>query len=119
MMGYGYASSAAASACPYVTNGSGYFGRSGHMYGGYGHMFGGSSTALFWVIGLLFVALLIVGTILVIAWAARNAHPAPVTISPADDRTHTKDEAVEALRLHYAQGHISRKEYQEKKKDLL
>ncbi len=106
MMGYGYTGGAASGACSYFTGSS-------------GSIFGGSSTILFGVIGLLFLALLVVGTILIIAWAAKKPQAVPAGISPREDTAYSHEEAVRALRLQYAKGHINRKEYKEKEKDLL
>jgi uncharacterized membrane protein len=105
MMGYGYASGAAASACPYITRGA---------YG----MHGGPPTLFFGVIGFLFLTLLVVGTILIITWIAKRSTPVAAKIDTAAVQ-HEKDQAIETLRTQYAAGNINRKEFQEKKKDLL
>ena len=105
MMGYGYASGAAASACTYIGRGA---------YG----MHGGPPTLFLGVIGFLFLALLVVGTILIIAWIAKRSAPVAAQIDPAAAQRQ-KDAAIETLRMQYAAGNIDRKEFQEKKKGLL
>ena len=74
-----------------------------HMFG-----FGGWGVFLF---GLVFFALLLVGLIILIVWAVRQGKT-----NQAQGGSHSTPEQI--LKLRYAKGEITRKEYQDMMKDI-
>ena len=76
------------------------------MNGMMGYGFGGG-TMLF---GFLFWILIIVGIVLLVKWLVEQSKP---VAAPAGDT------ALEILKKRYAKGEIDKKEFDEKKKDLI
>jgi len=77
----------------------------GHIFG-WGHMFGG-----FWVLGHLFRLLVIAAVVVGVVYAVR--------FGTSRGRTSGRDDsALETLRRRYANGEISKEEFEQKKQDL-
>ncbi len=70
-------------------------------YGGYGMMSGS-----FWIIGLIFWLLVLIGLVLLIKYLWEGG-------------AKKEESALELLKKRYARGEISKEEFEEKKKDLL
>ena len=78
------------------------------------YMLGGfaSGAGIFWMIfNLIFFLLIITGVVLLIIWLVRKT-------SASGSAEIKKDSALEILKTRYARGEISKKEYDEMKKDL-
>ena len=78
------------------------------------YMMGGfaSGAGIFWMIfNLIFFLLIITGVVLLIIWLVRKT-------SASGSAEIKKDSAIEILKTRYARGEISKKEYDEMKKDL-
>jgi putative membrane protein len=75
------------------------------MYDGYGH---GNSGDYSWVFMLMMMVLVILGVVLVILYLNRSAHS-----------TSKDDTSLAILNSRYAKGEIEKKEFDEKRKDLM
>ncbi|MCR4328264.1 MAG: SHOCT domain-containing protein [Patescibacteria group bacterium] len=75
---------------------------------GYGYGFGHMGTSG-WIVMFLFWALIIAGIVMIVRWAT----------SVSGSNVHRKGLALEIVKERYAKGEIDRKEFEEKKKDLL
>jgi putative membrane protein len=79
----------------------------GHMFG-FGHMFGG-----FWFLGHLFRLAVVAAVIVGVVYAVRFGTGRNRTGSAGRD-----DSSLEILRRRYANGEISKEEFEQKKNDL-
>jgi putative membrane protein len=78
------------------------------------YMMGGfaGGAGIFWMIfNLIFFLLIITGVVLLIIWLVRKT-------SASGSAEIKKDSALEILKTRYARGEISKKEYDDMKKDL-
>jgi putative membrane protein len=72
------------------------------MMDGYGYGMGGG----YWILGLIFWILVIIGVVLLIKYLWEGS------------RARGEESALEILKKKYARGEISKEEFEEKKKDL-
>ncbi len=70
-------------------------------YGGYGMMSGG-----FWIIGIIFWLLVLIGLVLLIKYLWEGG-------------AKKEESALEILKKRYAKGEISKEEFEDRKKDLM
>ncbi len=74
---------------------------------GWGGMMGGWGYGGYWILGLIFWILVIIGLVLLIKYLWEGGG------------TKRTDSALEILKRRYASGEISKEEFEEKKKDLV
>lgn len=86
------------------------------MWGGWPNMMGGlfGGFGITWMIFIfLFILAIIAGIIILIIWAVRKAGSSEQT------QKVTESKALEALKERYARGEITKKEYENIKKDII
>ena len=88
----------------------GYYGGGNYGYGPYGGMMGYGGSWLGWIFMLLFWALVVIGIIVLIRWLTHGSRHG------WHDHGHS---ALGILKERYAKGEIDKREFEEKKKDLM